>query len=61
MRARNPDREGFVVVTSTTGALAAQYGRGESAILEGSGHLSNVRDPAKANLLIRDFVERAAA
>jgi hypothetical protein len=29
--------------------------------MEGAGHMPNVRNPVKVNLLLRDFVERVAS
>src|SRR5215216_5185269 len=40
-------------------ALAEATG-GELVLLEGSGHGPHVRDPVKVNLLLRNFVQRAA-
>jgi pimeloyl-ACP methyl ester carboxylesterase len=42
------------------GVEAARLSGGALATLEGSGHIPNVRDPVKVNLLLRDFVERVA-
>jgi pimeloyl-ACP methyl ester carboxylesterase len=42
------------------GRLVAEMTRGEHVVIEGGGHLPNARDPVKVNLLLRDFVERAA-
>ncbi len=39
------------------GSELARLTGGTLASLEGSGHLPNVRDPVKVNLLIREFVE----
>jgi pimeloyl-ACP methyl ester carboxylesterase len=43
------------------GAEAARLTGGTLATLTGSGHIPNVRDPVKVNLLLRDFVERVAS
>jgi pimeloyl-ACP methyl ester carboxylesterase len=39
------------------GAALAQATGGELVTLYGSGHIPNVRDPVKVNLLLREFVE----
>ncbi len=43
------------------GAEAARLSNGVLVTFEGSGHLPNVRDPVRFNLLVRDFAERIAA
>lgn len=40
---------------------AARLSGGTLVALEGSGHLPNVRDPVKCNLLLRRFIEEVAA
>jgi pimeloyl-ACP methyl ester carboxylesterase len=49
------------IVPHAAGAEAARLTGGSLATLEGSGHIPNVRDPVKVNLLLRDFVERLAS
>jgi pimeloyl-ACP methyl ester carboxylesterase len=44
-----------------TGEEAARLSGGTLATLAGSGHIPNVRDPVKVNLLLRDFVGRLAS
>jgi pimeloyl-ACP methyl ester carboxylesterase len=43
------------------GVEAARLASGYLVSLEGSGHLPNVRDPVRVNLLLRDFVNRVAS
>ena len=43
------------------GEEAARLSGGSLVSLEGAGHMPNVRDPVKVNLLLRDFVEGLAA
>jgi pimeloyl-ACP methyl ester carboxylesterase len=43
------------------GVEAARLAGGPLVSLEGSGHLSNVRDPVRVNLLLRDFVDRVGS
>jgi pimeloyl-ACP methyl ester carboxylesterase len=43
------------------GVEAARLGHGILVSMEGAGHMPNVRDPVKVNLLLRDFVERVAS
>ncbi|MGN8553823.1 UNVERIFIED_CONTAM: alpha/beta hydrolase [Microbacterium sp. SLM126] len=38
----------------------AEITGGDHVIIEGAGHLPQARDPVKVNLLLRDFVRRAA-
>ncbi|HEU4915911.1 MAG TPA: alpha/beta hydrolase [Acidimicrobiia bacterium] len=45
----------------TAGEEAARLTDGTLAALAGSGHIPNVRDPVKVNLLLRDFVDRLAS
>ncbi len=42
------------------GAEAARITGGTLVSLEGSGHMPNVRDPVRFNLILRDFIERVA-
>jgi pimeloyl-ACP methyl ester carboxylesterase/predicted glycosyltransferase len=44
-----------------SGAVLAEMTRGALVTLEGSGHCPQARDPVKVNLLLRDFVDPAAA
>jgi pimeloyl-ACP methyl ester carboxylesterase len=46
------------IIPHAAGEVLARLSGGTFVSLEGSGHLPNVRDPVKVNLLIRDFVER---
>lgn len=43
------------------GVEAARLSNGTLASMAGSGHIPNVRDPVRVNLLLRDFVERLTA
>jgi len=43
------------------GVEAARLSNGTLASLGGSGHIPNVRDPVRVNLLLREFVERLIA
>jgi pimeloyl-ACP methyl ester carboxylesterase len=43
------------------GEEATRLTGGALATLTGSGHIPNVRDPVKVNLLLRDFVGRLAS
>lgn len=43
------------------GAEAARLAGGTLVSFEGSGHMPNVRDPVRFNLVLRDFIERVAA
>lgn len=43
------------------GAEAARLAGGTLVSFEGSGHMPNVRDPIKFNLLLRDFIEGIAS
>jgi pimeloyl-ACP methyl ester carboxylesterase len=45
----------------SAGAEAASLTGGTLVTLTGSGHLPNVRDPVKVNLLLREFVGRLAS
>jgi pimeloyl-ACP methyl ester carboxylesterase len=38
----------------------AEITGGEHVVIEGGGHLPQARDPVKVNLLLRDFIRRAA-
>jgi pimeloyl-ACP methyl ester carboxylesterase len=40
------------------GEEAARLSRGTLVSMTGSGHMPNVRDPVRVNLLLRDFVDR---
>lgn len=42
------------------GAETARRSNGTFATFDGSGHMPNVRDPVRFNLLVRDFTERVA-
>ncbi len=42
------------------GFEAARLAGGELVTFEGSGHMPNVRDPIRFNLVLREFVERVA-
>lgn len=44
-----------------TGLAAAQLTGGSLVSMEGSGHIPNVRDPVRFNLILRDFIEMIAA
>ena len=48
------------IAAHAAGVEAARLAGGTLATLVGSGHIPNVRDPVKVNLLLRDFVERVA-
>ncbi|MET0828291.1 MAG: alpha/beta hydrolase [Microbacterium sp.] len=50
-RCQNPERS--IRLAEVTG--------GEHVIIDGGGHLPQARDPVKVNLLLRDFIRRAAA
>jgi pimeloyl-ACP methyl ester carboxylesterase len=43
------------VTSSSRGTALAEHTGGELVLIEGSGHAPHVRDPVKANLLVRDF------
>ena len=43
------------------GVEAARLSNGTLASMAGSGHIPNVRDPVRVNLLLREFVERLVA
>jgi pimeloyl-ACP methyl ester carboxylesterase/predicted glycosyltransferase len=43
------------IIPATRGAALAEHTGGRLAIFQGSGHAPHVRDPVRANLLIRDF------
>jgi pimeloyl-ACP methyl ester carboxylesterase len=49
------------VTAHAAGEEAARLTGGALASLSGSGHIPNVRDPVKVNLLLRDFVDRVAS
>jgi pimeloyl-ACP methyl ester carboxylesterase len=49
------------IAPHAAGEEAARLTRGTLASFTGSGHIPNVRDPVKVNLLLRDFVERVAS
>lgn len=49
------------VAAYAAGVEAARLSGGTLATLAGSGHIPNVRDPVKVNLLLRDFVGRLAS
>jgi pimeloyl-ACP methyl ester carboxylesterase len=40
------------------GEEATRLSQGTLVSMAGSGHMPNVRDPVKVNLVLRDFVER---
>lgn len=44
-----------------SGVEAARITNGTLATFEGSGHMPNVRDPVRFNLVLRDFIERVGA
>jgi len=44
-----------------TGVEAARITGGTLASMEGSGHIPNVRDPVRFNLVLRDFADRVFA
>ncbi len=44
-----------------SGVEAARITSGTLATFEGSGHMPNVRDPVRFNLVLRDFIERVGA
>ena len=43
------------------GVEAARLTDGRLVTFAGSGHIPNLRDPVRFNLLLRDFAERVAA
>ena len=43
------------------GVEAARLTGGTLVSFDGSGHIPNLRDPVRFNLLLREFVERVAA
>jgi pimeloyl-ACP methyl ester carboxylesterase/predicted glycosyltransferase len=43
-----------------SGARLAELANGALAVLEGSGHLPQARDPVKVNVLLRDFIKPAS-
>jgi pimeloyl-ACP methyl ester carboxylesterase len=43
------------ITSSSRGTALAEHTGGELVLIEGSGHAPHVRDPVKANLLLRDF------
>jgi pimeloyl-ACP methyl ester carboxylesterase len=43
------------------GRIVADLTGGEYLLIDGAGHLPNARDPVKVNLLMREFVRRAAS
>jgi len=43
------------ITSSSRGSALAEHTGGDLVLLEGSGHAPHVRDPVKANLLLRDF------
>jgi pimeloyl-ACP methyl ester carboxylesterase len=49
------------VVSHAVGVEAARLTGGTLVTFEGSGHIPNVRDPVRFNLLLRDFAERIAS
>lgn len=44
-----------------TGIEAARLSGGSLISMEGSGHIPNVRDPVRFNLILRDFIEQVAS
>ncbi len=56
----SPARSTSARTRSAASALAEITG-GDHVVIEGGGHLPQARDPVKVNLLLRDFVRRAAA
>ncbi len=48
------------VIAHAVGVEAARLSNGRLATFEGSGHMPNLRDPVRFNLLLRDFVERVS-
>ena len=44
-----------------TGVEAARISGGTLVSMEGSGHIPNVRDPVRFNLVLRDFIEQVAS
>jgi pimeloyl-ACP methyl ester carboxylesterase len=49
------------IAAHAAGEEAARLTGGALATLAGSGHIPNVRDPVKVNLLLHDFVERVSS
>ena len=49
------------VVAHKSGQALAEATRGTLVTLEGSGHAPHVRDPVKANLLVKDFIQPSKA
>jgi pimeloyl-ACP methyl ester carboxylesterase len=49
------------VVSHQVGAEAARITGGTLVTFAGSGHIPNLRDPVRFNLLVREFAERAPA
>lgn len=43
-----------------TGVAASRISAGTLVSLDGSGHMPNVRDPIRFNLILRDFIDRVA-
>ena len=49
------------VIPYAKGVRVAELCGGRLVTMEGSGHAPHMRDPAQVNLLVRDFVDKAAA
>ena len=52
--------EDEVTALDNTLSLVSHLPQAELVVFEGSGHAPHVRDPVRFNLLLRDFLERAA-
>lgn len=48
------------IIPPESGRVLAQLTDGTLAVLAGSGHFPNMRDPVQVNLLIKEFVDRVA-
>lgn len=52
--------DGDQVVAPESGQALGELTGGTLAVLQGSGHFPNMRDPVRTNLLIKEFVDRVA-
>ena len=52
--------EADAIQSASRGIALAEHTGGQLILLEGSGHAPHVRDPVRANLLLRDFVKPAS-
>jgi len=53
--------EADAIQSASRGIALAEHTGGQLILLDGSGHAPHVRDPVRANLLLRDFIKPASS